>query len=101
MHFVATFELAAAANRMCSQIASPVAMCPAHGIEKGAHRVGQCVLWACGCNLVLVAVLPSQYGFHSSRTDVVRYFVTEAALYRVGTQDVEFTSSADKLADRK
>ena len=45
MRFVAHVELAAAAKMRIVVSAGSVAICPACGIEKGAHRVGQWVLW--------------------------------------------------------
>ena len=61
---VATFELAAAPNMRIVVSAGSVAMCPAHGIEEEAHGVAVGSA-CCGCNLVLVAVLPLQYPYQS------------------------------------
>ena len=79
--------------------ADAVAIWPASAIEEEAHRVGHWTVRALDGSLCqwLCCVRSAR----AICSDPPRTCVTVAALYCVGTPDVEFTPPAEKLADRK
>ena len=98
MRFVAHVELAAAAKMRIVVSAGSVAICPACGIEKGAHSKSRTVGAVASIMCQWLRCLRSA---RIIRADSPRIFVTVAALYCVGTPDVEFTPRAENLADRE